>query len=794
MKVNFRIQRASILLALLSLPLFSYANEEKDTIDLKELTVIAPKENSPYSEQPLSVSTVDMKTLCSQQVHSLKDVSCIVPNFFMPDYGSRLTSAIYIRGIGSRINMPAVGLYVDDVPYTDKSAFDFNLCDIVRMDVLRGPQGTLYGRNTMGGLVKVYTRTPLTYEGTNLNLGYGSHDNHRRASLTHYHHPTDELAFSAGAYYEGSDGFYRNSYTGKKVDGMESGGGRMRGIWMPTNLWKLDANINYDYTRQGGYPYFYEGALEETAEDNASYIGSIAQNRASSYCRSMLNASLNAEYKAPKFIFNSVTGYQYLNDRMFMDQDFLPVDIYTLTQKQRLHTLNEELTLKNASSERWNWIAGATFMYQALRTNGPVDFMPDGVKWLEETINNKMSMGPMNLQFDDETLRMGGVFDTPVFNAALYHQSTVNIIDNLSLTMGLRLDYEHNSMDYDAPSLVNYSLAMKMPPFTSLSYQATPNFTGCIKNDYWMLQPKVAVKYDFNKDNNVYAAVSRGSRSGGYNVQMFSDLLQTELQRSMMIGIAATPEEMKQLMSAMGMPPQMLEQMVAQILGIIGKNTPESPDVSATTVYKPEYSWNYEVGTRLKTPNHRWQADAALFLIDTHDQQISRFSANGLGRMMVNAGRSRSYGTEITLRANPTRNLAFVANYGYCHSEFRRYDEGNGNDYTGNFVPFSPRHTVNADASYTFYFDNPYIYNVQVGATYSGAGKIYWTESNSVSQNYYNLLSARFSLTTKWAQVEFWGKNLTQTRYNTFYFESMGRGFSQHGKPLHVGVDLRFHF
>ena len=81
---------------------------------------------------------------------SIKHLTGLVPNFYMPDYGPRLTSAIYIRGIGSRINTPAVGLYVDNVPYLDKSAFDFNTYDIERIDVLRGPQSTLYGRNAMG--------------------------------------------------------------------------------------------------------------------------------------------------------------------------------------------------------------------------------------------------------------------------------------------------------------------------------------------------------------------------------------------------------------------------------------------------------------------------------------------------------------------------------------------------------------------------------------------------------------------------------------------------------------------
>ena len=96
----------------------------------------------------------------ANQVNSVKRLSGLIPNIFIPEYGSKLTTSIYIRGIGSRINTPAIGLYVDNIPYIDKSAFDFNYSDIERIDVLRGPQGTLYGRNTMGGLIKDSTNIP----------------------------------------------------------------------------------------------------------------------------------------------------------------------------------------------------------------------------------------------------------------------------------------------------------------------------------------------------------------------------------------------------------------------------------------------------------------------------------------------------------------------------------------------------------------------------------------------------------------------------------------------------------
>ena len=138
---------------------------ESDTsrvVNLEEAIVVAtPKQTTQLRKQPLSANIYSGKELEQLQVTSLKGLSALTPNFFMPDYGSRYTSAVYIRGIGSRMNTPAVGLYVDNIAYVDKSAYDFSFTDIERVDVLRGPQATLYGRNTMGGVIRVYTSDPL---------------------------------------------------------------------------------------------------------------------------------------------------------------------------------------------------------------------------------------------------------------------------------------------------------------------------------------------------------------------------------------------------------------------------------------------------------------------------------------------------------------------------------------------------------------------------------------------------------------------------------------------------------
>ena len=776
---------------------YTLPEDTTKVIDIEEVVVIAsPKETSKLRQLPTSVSLISQKDMQANRITSLKSASSIVPNFFIPDYGSRLTSAMYIRGIGSRINTPAVGMYVDNIPYLDKSAFDFNFYDIERIDILRGPQGTLYGRNTMGGLVKVHTRSPFSYQGTDVKLSYGTKNNHRSASLTHYHRISERFAFSAGGYYEGADGFFTNTHLNKKVDEMQAGGGRIRAIWFASDNWKFDFNVNYDYTDEGGYPYYYTGKLAGE-EDRADLLDRIAYNRESSYRRSLLNTGLNIEHQAENFIFNAVTGFQHLNDRMHMDQDFSPMDTYTIEQKQRINSITEEITFKSKPGKAWQWTTGVFGFYQNMNTNGPVIFYKDGIDFLNTTINgyfpdlSQMGMN-MSLGIKDESLSIPSTMKTPSWNTAIFHQSTFHA-GNWELSAGLRLEYENMQMDYNSSTSTNfdYSLSSRMMPIELKDLKADYQTVGKLKNDYIQLLPKVAVKYNFNSKNNFYASISKGHRSGGYNVQMFSDIVQNGLQNSIKTTIKNGVGEKLNGFAQMGMPSSvigMINGMMEQYL------TTSEINIAESTTYKPEYSWNYEVGSHLQLFNGKLQADFAAFYMDTRNQQIAKFAETGLGRITVNAGESESYGVEANLVASLNKNLQLNASYGYTKATFVKYDAGKEEDYSGNYVPFVPRHTMNIGGSYAFLFNNSWAQSLTLGANVTGAGKIYWTEANNASQDFYTSLNGYISLKTKAVQIDLWGRNLTNNDYTTFYFETMGRGYEQRCKPLQIGVDVRLHF
>lgn len=818
---------ASVTVISAATPAYSMPKEEtaeapKDTtrvIDIEEVIVIAtPKENNRLRQQPLSATSFSQGDMRNNSVTSVKSLSGLVPNLFIPDYGSKLTTSVYVRGIGSRINTPAVGLYVDNIPFIDKSAFDFNYSDIERIDVLRGPQGTLYGRNTMGGLIRVFTKSPFSYQGTDISLGAATYNNYK-ASVNHYHRISDKFAFSAGAFYEHEGGFFENvARNNEKIDKGDEVGGRMRAIWLPKDNLKLDFTVNYEYSNQGGYPYQLT-SLSETDiyyQDLKGDLGKVAYNNECGYMRHLLNGGLNLEHQADNFILSSVTGFQYLKDEMNLDQDFTRKNVYTMSQRQNSKTISEEIVLKSKPGRRWQWTTGVSGFYQWLETEGPVTFHEDGVNWLNNTINSnankympEIPMGPtmsMKMVFSDvingNTLNIPGYFKTPVFNTAIFHQSTFNDLfgaEGLSFTVGLRMDYENLKMNYN--SGVNYthtyslsgdmgSRKITMIPETEFSQNV--KYEGDLGHDYIQLLPKFAIQYDFNNNNNIYATVSKGYRSGGYNIQMFSDILQNDMKSNNMSDVAKKTIETLDKMPAGMISEEMKQKIIGMMNGMAQK---VETDVKSTTLYKPEYSWNYEIGSHMTMFDGRLQADVAAFYMDTHDQQISRFAASGLGRITVNAGKSRSIGGELALKAQITDAFSLNGNYGYTHATFTDYVVSDEVNYNGNYVPFVPQHTFNICGQYIFRMKSgAWLDNIMLNANYKGAGRVYWTEQNNAYQNLYGTLNGRISLNKGNGQIGIWINNALNTKYQAFYFESMNRGFAQMGRPIQIGVDLRCRF
>jgi len=752
--MNFKLSGFAVLLAL-SGEIASAATGETyadTTLCLGDVTVTAIKQQSDLSLQPLSATVMTGAQARLWHVNSVKRLSEIAPNFFMPDYGSRMTSSIYVRGIGARMDQPVIGLSVDNLPYLNKDGYDFDMADIERIEVLRGPQSTLYGRNTMGGEINIYTLSPMTYQGSRV-MGQVGNGPHARMSVSHYAKFNPQLAMAFIGDFNFSDGYYKNRYNARKVDTEKSGSVRWRTQWNPSAGLSIDNVASFSITRQSGYPYEYMGS------------GVVNYNDTCYYWRNAFSDGLTLRWNVGNISLSSITGFHYLHDDMTLDQDFLPVSYFTLTQKRKEWSLSEELVARGTHGV-YSWIVGAFAFYRHTTMNAPVTIKDDGIKRLITGNINDNDHIPVKLKFIEPELLLGSDFEIPVWNVALYHQSDLRLGD-WTLSAGLRVDYEKTSLDYHSLCNADYSVFMKsgVPPMPVLQGTVGIDDGGTLQQNFWEFIPKVSVSYDLPMESgsSIYASIGEGYKSGGYNTQMFSEILQSRMKSQMM-----------QNMPGMSAAPQ------------------ESVDVDRVISYKPERSWNYEIGAHIGCAGGKVMTDLALFYIDCRNQQLTMLPEGSItGRITTNAGRTRSFGAEVQIRYNPTDRWAFNVSYGYTNAKFLQFTD-NGKSYKGNNVPYAPLNTMFASAGYHHHVAGKWslAYNLNL----RGVGRIYWNEANTLHQPFYAQLGASVAAMTDWLTLEAWMENITGTRFNTFYFESIKNNFVQRGKPRRFGFTVRMNF
>lgn len=673
---------------------FSLHAEEADTLAkrsilLDEVVIQSFKQDGNFRILPIAASTIARNDLQNQNLIGIKDISSFIPNLFIPDYGSKLTSPVYIRGVGSRINAPSVGLYVDGIPYFERSAFDFDLNEIDYIEVLRGPQGTLYGRNTIGGIINVYTKSPLQYNETFVSASAGNHTN-LNGTLAHYGKIGDTFGYALSGNYNHTDGYFINQHTGKYADNLDAGSGRARMEWRikPNLLLKLTHTS--DYSTQGGYPY-------AEVDPVTHKPGNVNYNEYSSYKRTLSSTGASLIYTTQNFSLSSQTAYQYLSDKQSIDQDFSTASTYFAVQNQKQSTFSQEINIKSITSSWYKWLFGVFAFHQQ--------------------IDNEVILDYKAQQYATQKL-----YDMPTTGLSFYHQSILNdlLIDRLSLTLGLRYDYEKASNNY---------IAYRNTTDTHVQYE---DFISDLK--FSQVTPKITVQYTFPYSQLVYASASRGYKTGGFN-----STFERDEDRS----------------------------------------------------FDPEYSWNYEIGTKGQFFQNRLQAEICFFYIDWKNQQIYQTPPSGRGSMLKNAGRSESKGVELSLQARLWSGFSIFSNWGYTHAVFKEYKRSETLDYAGKFLPLVPAQTFAVGANYRIPFKSRYIDLLNLNLQYAGTGKLYWNEENKVTQPYYSLLNGKIAASKGNVTLSLWAKNITNTEYTAFYFDSSGgRGMAQKGKPFTAGLSV----
>ena len=706
---------------------------------LPQVSITSLKEQVTTDRLASAVSVISNESLQRDGIYRPNALSQKIPGLYIPDYGASLTSTIYLRGLGSRMENPVMALYIDGIPVLDKNTYDFDWEGINGVTMLRGPQGTLYGRNAMGGVLSVSTISPTDAAKPTVNLEYGTARTIRAgASFT-----AGNNAFSAT--FRHTDGYHLNTYKNSNCDPYD--GLALRWRWqhqsgerlIMSNL--LMANIS----REGGFAY---------GQWNNDTLHPVSYNDDGNYTRLSIIDGYKLHYHGEKNITQATASVQLLSHDMHMDQDYTERSVFTLQQKQQSAAGTMELTLRRADADAvWQPQSGMFCFYKRNSLKAPVTFKRDGIETL--ILNNANSHIPTDIGYlaiSDQTMPVNSEFMIDTWNAALFHESVFDL-DRWIITAGIRLDYEGGNMDYDCLALMHYRFA----PVMTTDRELQVPYKGTVSHTRMEVIPKLSALYRTSDVISFYGALSKGYRAGGFNTQIFSDILQNLTMNATM-----------------------------QDLGVYL----DRPFISVTaenTEYDPETAWNMELGARLEKGS--LHASAAAYTIDVENQQLTVFPPGmSTGRMMTNAGRSRSMGIETELGWAPDHFRSQIA-WSWCDARFVSFNDGN-NDYSGNRIPYVPEHTLNISIGYSFSIGGKML---DLDAAIHGAGPFNWNESATQTEPFRLKADCRIALVSDRWELYVRADNLTDADGRSFYFKSMGNEFFASEKPrtIMTGITIK---
>jgi outer membrane receptor protein involved in Fe transport len=718
--------------------LLTIVSPVSDTL-LKPASIVALKESVPLEKIPSPVTVLRMESLKRSGTYRPNMLSGQIPGLHIPDYGASLTSIIYLRGLGSRMENPVMGLYLDGIPVLDKNTYDFDWEGIRNVTMLRGPQGTLYGRNTMGGVLSLQAVSPYDIPAPSLHLEYGSANSLRAGVLSSF----GNNAVSVG--FRHTDGFFHNSYKDKNCDPFD-------GL---TAHWKWERSLNdrlflsntllTSLSMEGGFAY---GQWKDGCLFPVSY------NDEGSYKRLSVIEGMSVRWLGDIFTADATGSIQILSDNMRMDQDYTPESIFTLQQKQISGAGTLEIRVrKNDRIASWQPHTGIFVLYKDNHLTAPVTFKRDGIqKLILDNANSHIPSDIGHLDITDTEFPVDSDFLIGAWNLAVFHESVYSV-GKWQFTAGLRLDYEGGRMDYDCLSSLHYRFVPTMKGDKAF----TVPYSGRKHHSVFEVLPKLSAVYTASGTITFYSTISKGYRAGGFNTQIFSDILQNETMNSLM----------KDLGVYLDRP----------IVSVSADNTQ----------YDPETAWNFELGSRLRKGD--LGAEVSAYYIAVRNQQLTVFPPGmSTGRMMTNAGRSRSIGIEAELDWTPGEFRTHLS-YSLCDARFIRYDDGN-QDYSGRHLPYVPQHTLYVGAGYSLRMDGS---RLDIDLAAKGNGHIWWDENNSLREPFRLRFDGRIALVFPRCEAYIRSENITNTMGRVFYFKSIGNEFFSSVKPriILTGISIK---
>ena len=469
----------------------------ENTQTLGEVVVTANKREEDIVKVSTSITSLSAKKIEDTRTWGLGGLTALVPNYTYQELGVPFQQVQSIRGIQVFSENPAVSTYIDDVNNIDILANGFAFTDIERIEVLRGPQGTLFGRNAMGGVINIYTKKPTNKTSGFAEVSAGNLGLQRYSAGFKTPLIKDKLFFGLNGLFQTRDGYWENDTTGtgatdNSANGRTVGGennlyGNMYLKWLPTERLSFTLNLKgqRDWSDNSGF--FVSQADRDIALANPDVINLA---RIGEHERNILNTSLVAKYHADNFTITSISAYQTIG-LSFKDIDF-PGFYHSFFES----AIGEKLPPQEVFSQelRINSSTNSKLQYTA----GLFGFSQVGY---EPSTNLAFELAPNNFAiFRNRSDNYG---------LAAFGELSYQITEKLTATTGIRYDYEKREATFNGFGDATFVDGV----FT----QTVPDQTE--RGDYSAISPKLAISYAVNERSNLYASYTRGFRAGGINAQ-----------------------------------------------------------------------------------------------------------------------------------------------------------------------------------------------------------------------------------------------------------------------------------
>lgn len=710
-----------------------------ETVVLPEVLVTARKRAESYQEVPIAITAFTQLEIEKAGIEKPIDFIALTPNVTLTNTQNVGSSFISIRGISqARNSEPSVAIVVDGVLMSNPVAFNTEMFDIASIQVLKGPQGALYGRNAIGGAIIVDTLAPTDEFETRLKVGVDSGPG-VKAQTTVSGPISDTLKFRASGSYVDTAGYIPNTYLGKDADPYRDISGRLRLVWDPNDSWTVDLRGSIDRTDTQALWY------NIVVPDDVNNVSlPVRVNNPGVNPRRIYDTSAKIDYKADFATITSITAYNKTTELYTGDAyDFLPNDesLFVLLGghdiSQSIYftykSVSQELRLTSPDDQRLRWVAGG-YMISTDRVSilGNQIDLPnvDGVVPIKSLADlSKTSTVPYGI-FDvippgiphpQNNFIMDGQNN---FAWSFFGDLSYDVAEGLEAEISLRYDKDHRKNTTLTPTAFLPVIPGFPQPHTGDVRSA--NFTA------W--QPKGTLRYSPNDNLTVYASYGRGFRSGGFNQTGVGEL--------------------------------------AAFAGIAG----------VTTVYKAETAWTGEVGVKARLLDGRANVGADVYHTIAKGSPFFYYLFQNATQNIGNIDKVRHVGFELTGAILLTEGLQASVGLGYNDSKILKFPDP---VVLGNQAPLVTRFNGNATLQYRHSLTGNVDWSARLDYEY--IGRTWWDPYNITSRNPVNLFNFRGGIEGKTWSLMGWVKNLTNKKYNA---ESSPNGYLFKALPRRWGVDF----